>query len=85
MAYEVVIYMEPKDADKIIEIFFDDGPETAIEELRLYHWQGHHQIIRDDELTFRSDDIVFGDDKSPYLGWINPENYEAGLFYKLPH
>lgn len=84
MSYEVVIYLEPKDADKVIEIYNTEGAEKALEELRVYHWQGHHQVISDEEITFESGDIVFTDG-GPYLAWINPEKYEAGLFFKVPH
>ena len=84
MAYEVVIYLEPVDATKVIELFNTEGAEAALRELRLYHWQGHHQIIADSELEFGDGDIVINNG-DPYLGWINPDKYEAGLFYKLPH
>lgn len=84
MAYEVVVHLDDKEAQDLIQTFVDNGADKAMEHLRTFHWQGHHQVIRDDELVFGNGDIVFevGD---PYLAWFNYDRLEAGLFYKLPH
>lgn len=84
MAYEIVAHLNDKDAQELIQEFVDNGAEKAMEQLRLFHDQGHHKIITDDELIFSEGDVVFevGD---PYLGWFNYDKLEAGLFYKLPH
>lgn len=82
--YEVVIQLPPEDAQKVIDAFDTVGPAAAIREMELFHWPGHHITIRDDQLSFDDDDIVFSDN-GPYLGWINNETVEAGLLYKIPH
>lgn len=84
MAYEMVVELDPVEAQNIIDLYDEEGAVAAVWELELYHWYGHHPTFEDHELCF-TDDVTVLDIGTQYIGWICRDTCEAGLLYKIPH
>jgi hypothetical protein len=84
MSYEHIIELEMKEAQLVLDVLHEEGPHGLMEELRIYHWPGHHEIVSDAQLLiFGPHDVLYDD--GPYLAWVNHEELVVGLAYKLLH
>lgn len=75
--YERVVFFQIGDeADEILNIIDDDGPEAAIEYAAQWHYPGEHETAA--EMGHGSADNVFHSDDGYILSWNTGLGY-AGL------
>jgi hypothetical protein len=84
MSYEHIIELENKEAQDVLDVLHVEGVRGLMEELRIYHWPGHHEVVEDEKLLiFGPHDVLYDD--GPYLAWVNHDILVVGLAYKLLH
>ena len=83
MAYEKIVFFKGRDADPFFEALLQKGPEGFLEELKIYHVEGQHPVVADQDLQYENKDPFLRDGR--YLAWWNIQSGYVGIAYQLFH
>ena len=78
--FEQIYFSQQAIADDVLEIIANNGPDSALEQLKSYHYPGEHECS---ENTMGANDSCF--EKDNYLLSYNEHLHYVSLQYKCEH